>query len=67
MITIATTIIAAALLHPLVLLLVAVLVGLIVIYCVGLFITDARILTVVRIIVFLIVLIYGLSLFGVVV
>jgi hypothetical protein len=57
---------AIALLHPLILLLVAVLVGLIVIYCVGLFITDPKIITVVQILVGLIVLLYGLSLFGII-
>ena len=58
--------IAAALLHPLILLLVAVLIGLVVVYCVSLFITDPKLLTVIRIIVGLIVLVYGLSLFGIV-
>lgn len=57
--------IAAVLLHPLIAILVAVLIGLIVVYCVSLFIPDQKILTVVKIIVGLIILVYALSLFGV--
>ena len=51
-------------LKPLIPLLIAVLVGLIVCYCVALFIADARINTVVRLIVGLVILLYGLQLFG---
>ena len=58
--------IAALLLHPLIMILVAVVVALVALYCIGLFITDARILNVIRMIVGLIVLLYALNLFGIV-
>ncbi len=60
MITLSTITISA-----LIPLLVAVIVALVVIYCIGLFISDGRILTVIRLIVGLIVLIYALRLLGI--
>lgn len=58
------SILALILVTPLIHLLIAVLVALIIIYCVGLFISDAKILTVVRLIIGLLLLVYGLQLFG---
>lgn len=59
-------ILAAIALSPMIHVLVAVLVGLIVCYCVGLFIADGKILTVIRLIVGLMILLYSLNLFGIV-
>ncbi len=60
------TILAIALLAPLLHILVAVLVGLLICYCVGLFLgSQPQIMTIVQIIVGLVILIYSLSLFGV--
>jgi hypothetical protein len=58
--------IAAALLHPLILILVAVLVGLVVIFAVAQFVEDPKILMIIKLIVGLIILLYGLSLFGII-